>query len=555
MAPRHLAQGEHALQPESGVAPRHLARGEHALEPESGVAPRHLARGEHALEPESGVAPRHLAQGEHELQPVSGVAARHLARDAQELEPESGVAARHLAQGEHALEPESGVAARHLARGAQELEPVSAVRPRHLANGDGELQPESGVAARHLARGAQELEPVSAVTPRHLANGDGELQPESEVAPRHLAQGEHALEPESGVAARHLAKGAQELAVETRRRTRRRTRVLVIAAVLVFLGAPSALAVSEFRTATSAVARLPRVKLATTLPAQIPVLLYHGIGTPSPVTGSVGNYNVTLKNFKANMAALAKAGYATVTPRQYVAWLSGINLRLPAKPVLITFDDAFWSDTFATPIMARYGFHAVMFVVTGYADQLYGTEYAPWTIVSAMSKEGWYLQLHAGECGHAFLPDAPGACLKGLDRTQVTTSQYEDYIWNFGQTDAQYETRVVKDIKNGLADLASHAGFVKGWRSQLFAAPFGAWSNGENPWLDSYWDSQFDVIFTQQITTVDQAAAKEYHVRYRLELGEGAQSARYLMSNIENTAFTRAGTTGTVGNAPTRGSG
>ena len=264
--------------------------------------------------------------------------------------------------------------------------------------------------------------------------------------------------------------------------------------------------------------------MATTLPAQIPVLLYHGIGTPSRKTGSVGNYNITLTNFKANMAALAKAGYATVTPRQYVAWLNGINLRLPAKPMLITFDDAFWSDTFATPILAQYGFHAVMFVVTGYADQLYGTEYAPWTIVSAMSKEGWYLQLHAGECGHAFLPDAPAACLRGLDRTQVTASQFEDYIWNFGQTDAQYETRVQKDIKNGLADLASHAGFVKGWRSQLFAAPFGAWSNGENSWLDSYWDSQFDVVFTQQITPVDQAAAKEYRVRYRLELGEGAQS-------------------------------
>ena len=240
--------------------------------------------------------------------------------------------------------------------------------------------------------------------------------------------------------------------------------------MLVFLGAPSALAVSEFRTATSV--SVAQIYCARQVGHDIAgadpfVLLYHGIGTPSPVTGSVGNYNVTLRNFKANMAALAKAGYATVTPRQYVAWLSGINLRLPAKPVLITFDDAFWSDTFATPIMARYGFHAVMFVVTGYADQLYGTEYAPWTIVSAMSKEGWYLQLHAGECGHAFLPDAPAACLKGLDRTQVTTSQYEDYIWNFGQTDAQYETRVVKDIKNGLADLASHAGFVKGWRSQL----------------------------------------------------------------------------------------
>ena len=98
------------------------------------------------------------------------------------------------------------------------------------------------------------------------------------------------------------------------------------------------------------------------------------------MAGSVGNYNVTLTNFKADMAALAAAGYATVTPAQYVAWLDGINLRLPAKPVLITFDDAFWSDTFATPILAQYGFHAVMFVVTGYADELYGTEYAPWKL-------------------------------------------------------------------------------------------------------------------------------------------------------------------------------
>ena len=326
----------------------------------------------------------------------------------------------------------------------------------------------------------------------------------------------------------------------------------MIAAVLAFLVAPSALAVSEFRT-TAAKPPLPRIELATSLPAQIPVLLYHGIGTPSPVTGSVGNYNVTLKNFKANMAALAKAGYATVTPTQYVAWLNGVNLRLPVKPVLITFDDAFWSDTLATPILARYGFHAVMFVVTGYADGLFGTEYAPWKIVSALPSEGWYLQFHAGECGHAFLPDAPAACLAGLDTALINGSRYQDYIWNFGETNAQYEARVEKDVRNGLADLASHAG--SGWQPLLLAAPFGAWSNGENQWLDSYLDSQFSVIFTQQITVSAEAAAKEYHVRYRLELGAGAQSARYLMSNLDDPAFTQAGATETIGSAPTGGSG
>ena len=371
-----------------------------------------------------------------------------------------------------------------------------------------------------------------------LLRPDPRAVPEMESAarPRHRPEGKETVEPE----------------IHRPRRTRRGLRVLVIAALLVFLGAPSALAVSQFRT-TAGAKPPPPIKLATTLPAQIPVLLYHGIGTPSPVTGSVGNYNVTLKNFKADMAALAAAGYATVTPAQYVAWLAGINLRLPAKPVLITFDDAFWSDTFATPILAQYGFHAVMFVVTGYADGLFGSEYAPWKVVSALPGQGWYLQLHAGECGHGYLPDAPAECLAGLNTALINASQYQDYIWNFGQTDAQFEARVQKDIKTGLADLASHTNF--GGRSLLFAAPFGAWSNGENPWLDSYWDTQFSVIFTQQITATAEPAAKQYRVRYRLELGAGAQSAHYLMSNLENPAFTQAGTTGTVGSTPTKGSG
>jgi hypothetical protein len=331
-------------------------------------------------------------------------------------------------------------------------------------------------------------------------------------------------------------------------------RVLIIAALIVFIGAPSVLAVTLVRSA-SGTHPVRRVELASSLPAQIPVLLYHGIGTPSPVAGSVGNYNVTLTNFKADMAALAAAGYGTVTPQQYVAWLQGINMDLPLKPVLITFDDAFWSDTLATPILAQYSFNAIMFVVTGYADGAYGSEYAPWNVVSALADEGWYLQLHAGECGHAYLPDAPAACLTGIDEALVNSSHYQYYIWNFGQTDAEFEARVKKDITNGLTEFTSRAGFPTDWRSLLFAAPYGAWSNGENPWLDRYWDSQFSVIFTQQITAAAEETAKEYHVRYRLELGYGTQSASYVMSHLNNPAFTRAGATGTVGVTPTVGGG
>ena len=256
------------------------------------------------------------------------------------------------------------------------------------------------------------------------------------------------------------------------------------------------------------------------------------------------------------MAALAAAGYATVTPQQYVAWLHGINIALPVKPVLITFDDAFWSDTLATPILAQYGFHAVMFVVTGYADGMYGSEYAPWKIVSALPARAGTFSSMPGSAGVCWPPHAPVACLTGMNKALMDASHYQYYIWNFGQTDTKFEgVRVEKDIRNGLADLASHAGFPAGWRSLLFAASFGAWSDGDNPWLDRYWDSQFSVIFTQQIAASTEAAAKEYHVRYRLELGYGTQSARCSTSNLDNPAFTRAGATGTVGITPTAGSG
>ncbi|MGH3186237.1 MAG: polysaccharide deacetylase family protein [Streptosporangiaceae bacterium] len=297
----------------------------------------------------------------------------------------------------------------------------------------------------------------------------------------------------------------------------------------------------------------------TALPAQIPVLVYHGIGTPSSVVGSVANYNVTLANFQADMKTLAAAGYATITPAQYAAWLNGTNSNLPAKPILITFDDAFTSDTQATSVLARYGFHAVMFVVTGYADGAYNgidnSGYAPWSTVAAMAGQGWYLQLHAGLCGHAYLPYAPASCLAGLDTAVMDASHFQYYVWDFGQTDSAYEARVEADITNGEADLASHAGFPAGWQSTLFAVPFSAWTNGQNPWLDGYWASLFGASFVQQIPSAAEGAAKKYRIRFRLELGYGARSASYLMSHLNNAAFTRAGATGTVNNAPTLGSG
>lgn len=93
----------------------------------------------------------------------------------------------------------------------------------------------------------------------------------------------------------------------------------------------------------------------------------------------------------------------------------------------------------------------------------------------------------------------------------------------------------------GLAEIQQKLGYPAGWQSTVFAAPFGSWGNGENPWLLSYWDSIFGVVFVQYIAPGNQVTAAADHVRYRLELGYGAQTASYLAANISNAAFTRAG--------------
>jgi hypothetical protein len=241
------------------------------------------------------------------------------------------------------------------------------------------------------------------------------------------------------------------------------------------------------------------------------------------------------------MAYLHRQGYATITPQQYTNWLDGIKQLLPAKPILFTFDDAFVSDTEATPVLNEYGFSAVMFVITGYANGDYGSIYAGWSTIETMATQGWIIQLHAGECGHAYLPDAPASCTAGLDRSQFTATDFEYYIWPFGETDAQYEARVINDVTVGEAAIQTHLNFPAGWQSTVFAAPFGAWGNGENRWLISYWDSIFKTVFVQYISASDQVIAHADKVRYRLELSYEAQSAAYLKSHLSNAAFTRAG--------------
>ena len=99
----------------------------------------------------------------------------------------------------------------------------------------------------------------------------------------------------------------------------------------------------------------------------LPVLLYHHVGPRRP--GTYPELTVTLERFERQMNWLARRGYVGIRPSDWLAFLGG-GVTLPGKPVLITFDDAYVEVAeLALPVLARRGFGAAVYVVTGHVGE------------------------------------------------------------------------------------------------------------------------------------------------------------------------------------------
>jgi len=89
--------------------------------------------------------------------------------------------------------------------------------------------------------------------------------------------------------------------------------------------------------------------------------MYHSISAEGPA--ATASYGVTPDAFEAQLRYLRDAGFTTVTLRE---WLTAVPRRrpLPAKPVVLTFDDGYRDfDANAWPLLQRYGFGALVFLV------------------------------------------------------------------------------------------------------------------------------------------------------------------------------------------------
>jgi peptidoglycan/xylan/chitin deacetylase (PgdA/CDA1 family) len=220
----------------------------------------------------------------------------------------------------------------------------------------------------------------------------------------------------------------------------------------------------------------------------IPVIVYHGVNDDDD------HYSVSQETFAEQMAMLAAAGFETIGPEQYARFIAGEAEGLPARPILITFDDA-RLDSFrgADAVLKRHDFRATMFVIPEVAQTRHPF-YSHWNELKAMAHSGrWDIQQHAGE-GHYLIPSGPG----GMKAPYYANRRYE----GGGQYEswAEYRERVISDLDRGRDLLLKHFPDFRLW---TFAVPFGEYgqNNTNDPRIPAFMRAElsrrFDAVFTQ----------------------------------------------------------
>lgn len=102
--------------------------------------------------------------------------------------------------------------------------------------------------------------------------------------------------------------------------------------------------------------------------SQVRILCYHRVCELPETKDSMVHLNVSPASFAQQMAFLSRGEFNVITLEQFIDYRDE-NSKLPAKTIIITFDDGY-GDNYITafPILKKHNLKATFFVVTDYID-------------------------------------------------------------------------------------------------------------------------------------------------------------------------------------------
>ncbi len=263
----------------------------------------------------------------------------------------------------------------------------------------------------------------------------------------------------------------------------------------------------------------------------VPVINWHGIEGPLDTQPDI--YDQTAAEATAELSYLKTNGYQSITLAQYQTWLTSGTL--PAgivKPVLLTVDDGLTDELAWDPLLQTYGFKAVLFVVTGFADNKTPGANDPtgnmsWAQIKTLAGNGrWEIAFHAGLDGHGDYSDAGTSitlaagqvesfsptcfayynCLGTIATTTTTGSgkTKKTTTTTAAETPAQFEAQVTAEVAAGIAELKKQ---IPTANMSAWACPWnacGQWTTFYNDpsgtlqsWIPGHFASLFPIVFTQ----------------------------------------------------------
>jgi peptidoglycan/xylan/chitin deacetylase (PgdA/CDA1 family) len=241
---------------------------------------------------------------------------------------------------------------------------------------------------------------------------------------------------------------------------------------------------------------------------EVPVLAWHGI------LPARDGYSTSQRAFARQLALLKQLGYTSISTRQWADFRAGRRAGLPARPILLTFDDG-RLDSYrgADKVLQRMGMRAAMFVITGEIEKR-SPFYLTWAELHRMQRSGrWDIEPHA-YAGHVQVTvSADGRIAPFYAARRFTRSQGRETLQG-------WEARVSGDLFALREQFAA-----QGIEPHVFAVPYGDYGQraANDPeiagLLSALLKRQFGSFFIQAddddpgFTTPGTGAAQRYELR------------------------------------------
>jgi peptidoglycan/xylan/chitin deacetylase (PgdA/CDA1 family) len=196
----------------------------------------------------------------------------------------------------------------------------------------------------------------------------------------------------------------------------------------------------------------PEVKkqLQTASPSatfRVPILLYHYVEVIQDKKDRLrAELNISPTVFEEQVKTLKNAGYTFMTAKELGDVLDG-KMQLPAKPVLLTFDDGHWD--FATdvlPILQKYHVKATSYIITGFIG---GSDFMTQAQLETVIKSG-LVDVGAHTVHHLALKGRPYSIVqKEIDDSKKTLEDtYHLQVVSFAYPNGSFDLQAVQLVKD-----------------------------------------------------------------------------------------------------------